>query len=133
MRSTGTELAVLDASAALAFVQHERGRDVVANAIRTGAAISAVNLAEAHSKLRLAGAPSNRILSRLRTLGLEVEPFGESDAGVVGDLRPATKTLGLSLADRACLALAIRLGRPILTTDRDLALADVGVEVRTIR
>lgn len=129
----GSELAVLDASAALAFLQRETGRDVVATAIRTGAAISAVNLAEAHSKLRLAGAPSNRILARLRTLGLDVEPFDELDAEVVGDLRPATKTLGLSLADRACLALAMRLDRPVLTTDRDLARADVGIEVRVIR
>jgi PIN domain nuclease of toxin-antitoxin system len=129
----GSELAVLDASAALAFLQRETGQDVVATAIRTGAAISAVNLAEAHSKLRLAGAPSDRILSRLRTLGLAVEPFDELDAEAVGDLRPATKSLGLSLADRACLALAIRLNRPVLTTDRDLARADVGVEVRTIR
>jgi PIN domain nuclease of toxin-antitoxin system len=52
---------------------------------------------------------------------------------VTGDLVPSTRPLGLSLADRARLALAIRMGRPVLTTDRDLARADVGVEVHSLR
>jgi len=128
-----SEPVVLDASAALAFVRRERGQDAVGNALRDGAAISTVNLAEVHSKLRLAGAPSDRIVARLKAIGLDVEAFEEADAVAVGDLRPATKSLGLSLADRACLALALRLGRPMLTTDRDLAKAGVGVEVVAIR
>jgi PIN domain nuclease of toxin-antitoxin system len=41
--------------------------------------------------------------------------------------------LGLSLGDRACLALAAELGVVALTTDREWARADVGVEVALIR
>jgi PIN domain nuclease of toxin-antitoxin system len=69
----------------------------------------------------------------LRSFGVSVEPFDESDAALVGSLRPATRSLGLSLADRACLALAVRLGERVLAADRRLADADVGVEVQLIR
>jgi len=129
----GSELAVLDASATLALVRRELGREIVAEALLHGAAISSVNLAEVHSVLQLDGVPSGEVVARLKAVGLEVEPFAESDAEAVGDLRPKTKALGLSLADRACLALGMRLGLPVLTADRALAMANVGVEVRAIR
>lgn len=48
-------------------------------------------------------------------------------------LRPATKVQGLSLADRACLVLAERLGVPALTTDGEWVKAKVKADVRTIR
>jgi PIN domain nuclease of toxin-antitoxin system len=51
----------------------------------------------------------------------------------VGLLRPKTKQLGLSLADRACLALGASLERPVLTTDRAWERVDVGVDIRVIR
>ena len=95
--------------------------------------ISAVNLAEVHSALVERGVASDKVVARLKAMGLEVESFEEADSAVVGALRPATKTLGLSLADRACLALAERLNLGILATDRALAKADVGVEVILIR
>ncbi len=124
---------VLDASATLAFIQNERGHEVVREALVIGAAISSVNLAEVHSTLLTQGIPSDKVVARLKAFGLEVEPFGEVDSAVVGALRPATKELGLSLADRACLALGLRLGRRVLVTDRTLAEADVGVNVVLIR
>ncbi len=129
----GSELAVLDASATLALVRRELGREIVAEALLRGAAISSVNLAEVHSVLQLDGVPAGEVVARLKAVGLEVKPFEESDAEAVGDLRPKTKALGLSLADRACLALGMRLGLPVHTADRALAVANVGVEVRAIR
>jgi PIN domain nuclease of toxin-antitoxin system len=95
--------------------------------------ISSVNLAEVHSTLTEDGIPSDEVVSRLLVTGLDVEPFEATDAAVVGRLRPLTRSLGLSLADLACLALAIRLGGSVLTTDRDMARADVGVVVHQLR
>ena len=115
------------------MIQGETGAEAVEQALVDGAAISTVNVAEVHSKLRERQVDSEAALARLRGAGLEVIPFDEVDAALVGALRSPTRSLGLSLADRACLALGLRLGRPILATDRTLAGADVGVEVVLIR
>ena len=117
----------------LAYVYREPGYEHAREAIARGSVISAVNLAEVHSTLEEDDAPATAVVERLCIAGLEIEPFGLGDAAAAGRLRPVTRALGLSLADRACLALAIRLGRPVLTTDRDLAKADVGVEIHAIR
>jgi len=130
---TSAPVEVLDASAVLAYIFREPGHERAARAIAGRALISAVNLAEVHSTLQLKGVASDRIVQRLRAMGLEVQPFDDADAETAGRLRPLTLALGLSLADRACLALAIRLGRSVLTTDRDFAKADVGVAVVPIR
>jgi PIN domain nuclease of toxin-antitoxin system len=50
-----------------------------------------------------------------------------------GALRPATKALGLSLGDRACLALARRERLPILTADRSWAKLDLGIPIKVMR
>ena len=124
---------VLDASAALAFIQSEPGDAVVRDALAHGATISSVNLAEVHSRLIAQGAASERVVARLKAIGLEVESFEEADSLAVGAMEPTTRRAGLSLADRACLALAQRLGLRVLATDRALAEADVGVDVVLIR
>ena len=64
---------------------------------------------------------------------LEAVPFGPEDVLRVAALRPLTKTQGLSLGDRVCLALAQRLGLPALTTDSAWNNLDAGVEVRVVR
>jgi len=129
----GSDAEILDASAALAFLLHERGFDVVESALRGGAKMSAVNLAEVHTVSAAAGVTPDEVMARLGSIGLEIERFDERDAALVGLLRPMTTALGLSLGERACLALAQRLGLRVLATDRALAEADVGVEVVLIR
>lgn len=64
---------------------------------------------------------------------LEVVPLLPEDGPVIARLRPLTKVAGLSLGDRACLALGLRLGLPVLTTDREWQGLDLGVEVRAAR
>ncbi len=130
--------AVLDASALLAYLQDEPGSDVVADAIAAGAAISAVNLAEVLSAVTAHGVDPVRLLRRLTERGLiegavEVEPLTTVDAAEVARLRPLTRDAGLSLGDRACIALARRLERPALTADRAWVALGVGVELRQIR
>lgn len=97
-----------------------------------------MNLAEVLSKLADAGKDPEQANRELRGAqgdvgALVVEPLGEHDCVEVARLRPKTRDLGLSLADRACLALTKRLGVPVLTADRTWAEADLDLEVRLIR
>lgn len=123
----------LDASAVVAMMTGEPGAAVVAQAMREGAVISAVNLAEVVTKLHNDGGDEEAIRADLDTLGLTVIPFDEELAFQTGLLRPSTRAPGLSLGDRACLALARRLGVPALTADRLWTTVDVGVTVQLIR
>lgn len=122
---------VLDASALLALLQDEPGADRVTDAL-PGAVISSVNFAEVFGKLAENGMPPDLIRDTLDSLDVNVQPFEKNLACVVGELRPATKALGLSLGDRACLALAQELQIPALTADRawqEIEMATPAVEL----
>lgn len=127
-----SERVVLDASALLAMIHREPGGSEVA-ASMSRASISAVNFAEAVSKLVEKKIPLPSLRLRLDDLGMRVHPFTAEMAYEVGELRAETRHLGLSLGDRACLVLARSLTAPALTTDRVWAALDLGVEVRLIR
>ena len=108
-------MTVLDASALLAFLFEEPGADVVEDAILRGATISTVNIAEVLSKLSDRGGDlGSLVLPEV----LAIEPFTADDARVTSGLRPATRDKDVSLGDRACLALGLRLALPVLTADR---------------
>ncbi len=121
--------AVLDASAVLALLADEPGADRVAAAIVEGAAIGAVNLAEVLTKLADIGMPRILAEDALEGLGLEVVPFDAAAARATAALRDATRARGLSLGDRAAIALAAARGAPVLTTDRAWVDAVPSVEV----
>ena len=127
-----SEVVVLDASALLCLLNDERGADRVADAL-TRSVIGSVNLAEVVSKLRDRGLSLDEVREALGGLHLDVRPLSAAHAFVIGDLRPATRDLGLSLGDRACLALAVELAGEVLTTDGDLARSDAGVTVIHLR
>lgn len=123
---------VLDASALLALLNREPGAEEVEKTI-PGAAIGAVNLSEVVAKLAERGMPEEAIRLALSGIELEVAPFDGPLAYHAGLLRVATRSLGLSFGDRACLALGRQLGAPVLTTDRRWKELSVGVTVRVIR
>ena len=123
---------VLDATALLALLQEEPGAETVAEAI-PHASISTVNLAEVVGKLADSGMPEEAVQGALAGLGIKVIPFDEDLAYRTGLLRPLTSAYGLSLGDRACLALGQRLSQPVLTADRVWASLKIGVKVRVIR
>lgn len=105
----------------------------MAEAVAQGAIISAVNLSEVIAKLSEAGVPEAVIHQMLDPMGLEVVSFDTDLAYQAGMFRPATKHAGLSLGDRACLALAGRLALPALTADRTWDQLNLGVTIHFIR
>jgi len=130
--------AVLDASALLALLKGEPGAERVAEALEQGAYLSAVNLAEVLSRLADWGEDPAEAQARMAQVGLlgaavEVLPFTGEDALEVARLRALTRAYGLSFGDRACLALARRLGLPALTAERAWAELGLGIPVEIIR
>jgi PIN domain nuclease of toxin-antitoxin system len=124
--------AVLDASAVLALILDETGADKV-EAHLDGAVVSAVNLAEVGAKMLERGSSLEAVDAELRAAGIEVVPFDEAHALEAARLRPLTRAWGLSLGDRACLALGGLTGCPVLTTDREWAQAGLPLDIRLIR
>lgn len=124
--------AVLDASALIALLWDEAGGSAV-EALLGRAVISAVNWAEVLQRYQAHGVPSDGTRAELDALGVDVADFTAQDADLVARLRPSTRAVGLSLADRACLALALRLGIAAHTADRVWADVDVGAQVVLIR
>lgn len=125
---------VLDASALLSALLEEPGAETVEAAIET-ALISTVNLAETVSALGRDGNPAEEVRAIIASLQLAAVPPDEAMAVDAGLLRSITDAAGLSLGDRFCLALARRLGAPVLTADRAWArvAGQAGVEIRQIR
>jgi PIN domain nuclease of toxin-antitoxin system len=127
---------VLDTSAVLAVVFEEAGEAVVRAALASASPplISSVNLAEAIGQLaRRRGWAAADSLEFLLAIGLEVAPFGAADAAEAGRLEPLLVRRGISLGDRACLALAGLRGLPVLTADRAWTTLGLPIEVRLLR
>ena len=126
--------AVLDSSAVLAVILEEPGADRV-EPLLPGAKVSAVNVGEVAGKLLDLGMPEETVETVLTGLQIEVHAPEWDAALSSGFLRPTTRSAGLSLGDRACLALAAALDLPAVTADRawQSVAAAVGVEVTPIR
>jgi PIN domain nuclease of toxin-antitoxin system len=128
-------VSVLDASALLAFLQGGEGSPLVEQALIAGARCSAANWSEVAQKVLASGHNWELAATLLATYGLDIEPVTREDGDRAARLwHPGSP---LSLGDRLCLALGARLGRPVLTADRQwAALGDVPgspIEVVIIR
>ena len=124
--------AVVDASAVIAHIKNERGADVV-EPLFGNALISAVNLSEVVAKMAFDGVEYPDIVDILDRMDFTVIPFDEDQAYRAGLLRPLTRHAGLSLGDRACLALAQTAGLPAVTADQNWSRVSVGVDILQIR
>ena len=110
---------VLDASVVLAYLQNEVGTNKIEKILtEEEAIISSVNFAEVVSKLTDIGMPESEIRLVLENLELTIVAVNEEQAWLLGLLRNKTKKYGLSLGDRACIALAESLNYPVYTTDK---------------
>jgi PIN domain nuclease of toxin-antitoxin system len=123
---------VLDASAVLAVLFREAGADVVL-AHSNGAMLSSVNYCETVSRAVDRGVPATLVQSSIARMRLGIVPFDLAHAEAAAALRAPTRHAGLSLGDRACLALAKLSGARALTADRAWAGLDLGVDIRLIR
>ena len=124
---------VLDASAVLTVIQHERGAERLTADVLVNAVISTVNLAEVQSKLVKNGFSPAQGWNDALELVPNVEPFTSDHARIAGDLIATPEPYGLSLGDRSCLALAIELRAPVYTTEQAWRNLKVGIPIHVIR
>ncbi len=124
---------VLDASAILAVINAEPGAEKLAPDLLSRAVGGAVNLAEVQTKLVSRGWTSGQAWEDATSPVREVLPFDEEQARTAGDLVAQTRHLGLSLGDRACLALGIALKAPVYTAEKAWKKVKVGVRIHVIR
>lgn len=127
-----TTRVVLDASAVVALAHGEPGAEAVEPLV-DGSCISTVNWSEVARVCVAVERDPDALRALLADAGCRTIDLTVDDATLAARLWPATRAAGLSLADRACLALATRLGVPAVTADRGWAALDVGVEVIAVR
>jgi len=124
---------VLDASAILAVIGGEPGADKLTPDLLARAVASAVNLAEVQTKLVSRGWTSEQAWEDATSPVREVMSFDKEHARIAGDLVLQTQHLGLSLGERACLALGTALKVPVYTAERAWKKLKVGVRIHVIR
>jgi ribonuclease VapC len=126
---------VLDSSALLAILHEEPGAEIFMRQfdLLENASMSTVNVAEAHGKLVGRGIDSEDAWEAVIGPVPEIIDFDSKQAKIAGGLLRQTRSIGLSLGDRACLALGIALKAPIYTADRAWKNLSVGVLIHVIR
>jgi PIN domain nuclease of toxin-antitoxin system len=124
---------VLDASAILAVIGGDPGAEKLTPDLLARAVGSAVNLSEVQAKLVSRGWPFEQAWEDATSPVRQVLAFDEAQARVAGDLATQTRHLGLSLGDRACLALGIALKVPVYTAEKAWKKLNVGITVHVIR
>lgn len=123
---------VLDASALMALMRREPGAEKVADCL-DWAMVSTVNQAEVETKLVIAGLDEELAWQHIAEIKCISVPFNENQARIAGGLARVTRSFGLSLGDRACLALAIERKATVYTTDRVWKELSLGIEIEVIR
>jgi ribonuclease VapC len=123
---------VVDASAVIALLVGEPFTRFDANHL-SNALISTVNLSEILARMPELGVPEDATAAAVSGLALRIVIFDEAQARTAARLRALTRQAGLSLGDRACIALGHARSSPVITADRAWASLDLGVEVILIR
>ncbi|MCO5192856.1 MAG: type II toxin-antitoxin system VapC family toxin [Anaerolineae bacterium] len=122
----------LDASALLAFLFRESGHEIVAQHIGDSV-LSTVNLSEVLARFVRDGHSAEAVLHKIQRTSIKIVPFSPQQALLAANITPATRPWGLSMADRACLALAMERQIPALSADRTWQDAQLTVDVILIR
>lgn len=123
---------VLDASALLVLINQETGHEKIAEYLSEGC-MSTVNLSEVAAVLQTLKMPNKDIQSLLNSLVSNISVFDEQQAFLTAELRAITRDTGLSLGDRACLALGQHKNIPVITADKVWAKLNIPVKVILIR
>lgn len=123
---------ILDASALLAFLQDEPDSEQV-RGLLSHSVMSSVNWSEVVQKALAKGADPSGLWEDMAALGVRIHPFTREHAEIAGKLWLSTRTHGLSLGDRSCLALGLQTGYPVITADKAWQALNLGLEIRIIR
>lgn len=124
---------VLDASAILAILDREPGAEKLTTELLNRALVSAVNLAEIQTVLVNRGQAHDDAWLDACSPVREVAAFTGEQARIAGSLADQTRSLGLSLGDRACLALGLYLGAPVYSADRAWKRLKLGIPIHLLR
>jgi PIN domain nuclease of toxin-antitoxin system len=124
---------VLDASALLAVLNREPGAERLTPQLLSAAISSTVNLAEVQSKLVSRGIKPDEAWEATISPIRESAVFTDEQAKIAGSLIVRTSGFGLSIGDRACLALGIALKAPVYTADRSWKNLKLGVRIHLVR
>ncbi len=127
-----TNKIVFDASAILALIHMEQGHEVAAENLEN-AIVSSVNFSEAVTLLSRKGKNAVDVAKFLKETFLHIEDFDIEQSIVAASLDEVTKEYGLSLGDRACLALAKTKNLSVLTADKIWKSLDLDIKVQLIR
>ena len=124
---------VLDASSLLALIQQEGGAELVKSVLKVSI-MSAVNVAECLTVLQRTGFTPQEASVLIEDIVSIIVPFDIEQARCVAELQSRTQHKGLSLGDRACIALGIKLEAPIYTADKIWAELKLdGADIKLIR
>jgi ribonuclease VapC len=124
---------VVDASVLLAVIHGEPGSEKLTADLLDQSTVSTVNLAEVQSKLLDRGWTPDEAWEDATGVVGDVEAFTGDQAKATGSLIAQTRSLGLSLGDRACLALALERKATVYTADRSWKKLNIGVRIHVIR
>ena len=92
-----------------------------------------MNLAEVLGRLACDGRALDEVLDQIERMGIAWIDFDRELAIGAAALLLPTKPSGLSLGDRACLALARLRDLPAVTADRAWAQLDLGIRIEVVR
>ena len=123
---------VHDASSLLAVAFREPGDDVARAALR-GSLVSSVNWSEVIQKVQARDRDTSQFAQLFTGLGVTIVPFGVETAERSASLHGKTRAYGLSLGDRACLALGLETGREVYTADTRWTEIPLEIKVTAIR
>ena len=124
---------VIDASALLAFLKSEERALHDLESLLPKALISSVNFCEVATVLGSLGMPEKTIEEVVEETVSKIVSFDSSQALVAAGLRELTKPYGLSLGDRACLALGLTHKLPVYTADKIWKKIDLDIPIELIR
>lgn len=131
MRQSMNNGVILDASALLALIQEETGTEIIKPLLKFSV-MSVVNVTEVLSVLQRANIPPEEGSVLITDIVTTIVPFDLEQGEQAARLHPLVQSQGLSLADRACIALGIKLQIPIYTADRiwnELQLAHANIKL----
>jgi len=123
---------VFDSSAILALLKMESGHEIVSKNLEQ-AIVSSVNFCEVVSFLSKKTQKQDEMIKFLTETFDCIEDFNIEQAIIAGSFTSITKDYGLSMGDRACLALAKYKNIPVLTADKTWSKLNLGIKIKLIR